>query len=114
MDAAVKAQSPAIHSAFPSAIIALLDPEHVRPASPADAVSGVRPELVVDPGTEKELAEVLRLSTEAGLAVIPRGGGTKLCWGTPPLRADLILSTARLDEVIERAWADLTVTVQAG
>ena len=114
MDAAIKSQSAAIHSPFPSSIIALLGPEHVRPASPADAVSGVRPKLVVDPGTEKELAEVLRLSNEAGLAVIPRGGGTKLCWGNPPLRADLILSTARLDEIIEHAWADLTVTVQAG
>ena len=114
MDAAIKSQSAAIHSPFPSSIIALLGPEHVRPASPADAVSGVRPKLVVDPGTEKELAEVLRLSNEAGLAVIPHGGGTKLGWGNPPSRADLILSTARLGEIIEHAWADLTVTVQAG
>src|SRR5881409_2217873 len=114
MDAAIKSQSAAIHSPFPSSIIALLGPEHVRPASPADAVSGVRPKLVVDPGTEKELAEVLRLSNEAGLAVIPRGNGTKLGWGNPPTRADLILSTTRLNEIIEHAWADLTVTVEAG
>ncbi len=114
MDAAIKSQSAAIHSPFPSSIIALLGPEHVRPASPADAVSGVRPKLVVDPGTEKELAEVLRLSNEAGLAVIPRGGGTKPGWGNPPSRADVILSTARLSAIIEHAWADLTVTVEAG
>src|SRR2546427_13286915 len=114
MDAAIKSQSAAIHSPFCSSIIALLGPEHVRPASPADAVSGVRPKLVVDPGTEKELAEVLRLSNEAGLAVIPRGGGTKLGWGNPPSRADLIFSNARLGEIIVHACADLTVTVQAG
>src|SRR6266849_2773912 len=114
MDAAIKSQSAAIHSPFRFSIIALVGPDHVRPASPADAVAGVHPKLVVDPGTEKELAEVLRLSNEAGLAVIPRGGGTKLGWGNPPSRADLILSTARLDEIIEHAWADLTVTVQAG
>src|SRR6266487_4352241 len=113
MDAAIKSQSAAIHSPFRSSVIALLGPDHVRPASLADAVAGVHPKLVVDPGTEKELAEVLRLSNEAGLAVIPRGGGTKLGWGNPPSRADLILSTARLDEIIEHAWADLTVTVQA-
>jgi len=46
--------------------------------------------------------------------VIPRGGGTKLGWGNPPSRADIILSTARLNSVIEHAWADLTVTVEAG
>src|SRR6266567_213840 len=114
MDAAIESQSAAIHSPFRSSVIALLGPDHVRPASLADAVAGVHPKLVVDPGTEKELAEVLRLSNEADLAVIPRGGGTKLGWGNPPSRADLILSTARLDEIIEHAWADLTVTVQAG
>src|SRR5207245_11465779 len=48
------------------------------------------------------------------MAVIPRGGGTKLGWGNPPARADLILSTARLNKIIEHAWADLTVTVEAG
>jgi glycolate oxidase FAD binding subunit len=46
--------------------------------------------------------------------VIPRGGGTKIGWGNPPARADLILSTARLNEIIEHAWADLTVTVESG
>src|SRR3989442_2448967 len=109
MDAAMKSQSAAIQSPFRSSIIALLGPEHVRPASPADAVSGVRPRLVVDPGTEKELAEVLRLSNEAGLAVIPRGGGTKLGWGKPPSRAGLNLSTPRLGEIIATALVDLTV-----
>src|SRR5712692_7631628 len=114
MDAATKSQSAAIHSPFRSSVIALVGQEHVRPASPADAVAGVQPKLIVDPGTEKELAEVLRLSNEAGLAVIPRGGGTKPRWGNPPSRADLILSTARLSAIIEHAWADLTVTVEAG
>src|SRR6266581_376024 len=114
MDAAIKSQSTAIHSPFRSGIIALLGPDHVRPASLADAVAGVHPKLVVDPGTEKELAEVLRLSNEAGLAVIPRGGGTKPGWGNPPSRVDVILSTARLSAIIEHAWADLTVTVEAG
>jgi glycolate oxidase FAD binding subunit len=45
---------------------------------------------------------------------LPRCGGTKTCWGNPPVRADLILSTARLNRVIEYAWADLTVSVEAG
>jgi len=74
----------------------------------------VQTEIVIEPGTESELAEILRLSNEAGLAVIPRGGGTKLGWGNPPVRADVILSTARLAEIIEHAWADLTVSVEVG
>ena len=46
--------------------------------------------------------------------MLPRGGGTKLEWGNAPQRADIILSTARLDRVLEHAWADLTVSVEAG
>ena len=85
-----------------------------RAAIPEDSVAGVQPRFVVEPGTEKELASVLRHANEVGLAVIPRGSGTKLGWGNPPSRADLILSTARLNKILEHAWADLTVTVEAG
>ena len=69
---------------------------------------------MVEPETEREAGELLRCADRDGLAVIPRGGGTKQDWGNPPSRADLILSTARLDRVIEHAWADLTVTAEAG
>lgn len=103
-----------MHSALRYKFIALVGNEYVRAATTADLVAGVQPKLVIEPGTESELAEVLRLSNEAGLAVIPRGGGTKLGWGNPPARADLILSTVRMSEIIEHAWADLTVTVEAG
>jgi glycolate oxidase FAD binding subunit len=113
MDAATKSEA-GLHSGLRDKFIALVGSEHARAATTADAVAGVQPKLVVEPGTEKELAEIMRLSNEAGLAVIPRGGGTKLGWGNPPARADLILSVARLDEIIEHAWADLTVTVEAG
>ncbi|MGH2505323.1 MAG: FAD-binding oxidoreductase, partial [Ktedonobacterales bacterium] len=48
------------------------------------------------------------------LAVIPRGGGTRLDYGAPPRKADIILSLAQLSGVIEHAPHDLTVTVRAG
>jgi len=114
MDAATKSEASGLHSALRYKFIALVGNEYARAATAADAVAGAQPNLVIEPGTEGELAEILRLSNEAGLAVIPRGGGTKLGWGNPPARADLILSTARLNEIIEHAWADLTVTVEAG
>src|SRR6202040_1240875 len=88
--------------------------KYVRSAGASDAVAGVQPSLVVEPGSEQELAKVLKLANGAGMAVIPRGGGTKLEWGNRPTRADVILSTARLNRVIEHAWADLTVSVEAG
>jgi glycolate oxidase FAD binding subunit len=114
MDAATKSEASGLHSALRCKFVARVGNEHVRATTPAHAVAGVQPKLVIEPGTEAELAELLRLSNEAGLAVIPRGGGTKLGWGNPPSRADLILSTARLTAIIEHAWADLTVSVEAG
>ena len=114
MDAATKSEASGLHSALRYKFIALVGNEYVRAATAADAVARAQPKLVIEPGTERELAEILRLSNEAGLAVIPRGGGTKLGWGNSPARADLILSTVRMTEIIEHAWADLTVTVEAG
>jgi len=114
MDAATQSQSTNLHSSLRYKLISFLGPEHVHAAGPADAVAGVQPKAVVSPGNERELAEVLRLSNEAGLGVIPRGGATKLGWGNPPARSDLVLSTARLNEITEHAWADLTVSVEAG
>jgi glycolate oxidase FAD binding subunit len=114
MDAAIKSEASSLHSALRYKFIALVGNEYVRAATAADAVAGAQPTLVIEPGTERELSEALRLSNEAGLAVIPRGGGTKLGWGNPPALADLILSTARMCEIIEHAWADLTVSVEAG
>src|SRR5208282_4378220 len=93
---------------------AILAPDSVRTATAADAVCGVQARLVLEPANEQQLAAVLRIANEASLAVVPRGGGTKLSWGNPPTRADVILSTARLDKIIEHAWADLTVSVEAG
>lgn len=74
----------------------------------------LRDARVVEPANEEEVSAALRSADQEGLAVIPRGGGTKLDWGNPPSRADVILSTAKLHRVLEHAWADLTVTVEAG
>ncbi len=92
----------------------LVGADHLRAAGPGDAVAGAAPRMVAEPGDEKELAAALRWANDAGLAVAPRGGGTKLDWGNAPARLDLVISTARLDGIVEHAWADLTVVVQAG
>jgi len=68
----------------------------------------------VEPADERETSVILRSANEAGQAVIPTGGGTKLDWGNPPRKADVLLSLHRQNRVIEHAWADLTVTVEAG
>jgi len=114
----VPSVGPVLPAGIPSGLryklIAMLGPDHVRPAGSSDEILGVQPKLVVVPGSEAELVETLRLANESGLAVIPRGGFTKLSWGNRPARADIVLSTARLNQVIEHASSDLTVSVEAG
>src|SRR5579864_8266867 len=93
---------------------AILGGANLMPATPGDAIVGVQPQMVAVPGTEQEVAATLKWADQNGLAVVPRGGGTKMDWGNPPVRADLILSTARLNRILEHAWADMTASVEAG
>ncbi len=88
--------------------------EHAREATPEDAVDGVEPAFVAEPGSVEETSELLRLASGEGLTVAPRGGGTKMALGNPPRELDLILSTTRMNEVIEYVPGDQVVRVQAG
>ena len=113
MDAGLSSKaSPA--TTWQDEIRSIVGREHLRPATPTDAVCGIMPQFVAEPGSEQEIAKVLACANEAGIKVIPRGASTKLAWGNPPTHADLIFSTVRLNRVLEHAWADLTVTVEAG
>jgi glycolate oxidase FAD binding subunit len=88
--------------------------KNFREATPEDAVEGVEPSLVVEPGSVEETGELMKLAAREGLVVAPRGGGTKMHIGDPPRELDLIVSTARLDEIIEHVPGDQVVRVQAG
>src|SRR5882724_2024402 len=101
-------------STFEENLRAIVGPENLRAGADADVVCGVLPQFVAEPKDEKQLAAALSIANEAGFSVVPRGGGTKLDWGNPPKKADLVLSTVRLNQIVEHVWADLTVTVEAG
>jgi glycolate oxidase FAD binding subunit len=86
----------------------------VRAAGPDDAVAGVVPRFVARPGDVAEAAAVLRAAAAEGLTAVPRGAGTRLAWGSPPARCDLVIDTRGLNQVLEHAAGDLVVRVQAG
>jgi glycolate oxidase FAD binding subunit len=98
---------------------ALVGTEHMRASMLADAVDDVLPQMVIEPGSPEEVARALKIATSAGLSVIPRGGASKIDWGSPPRGGEiqngaLILSTRRLNRVVEHAWGDMTATAEAG
>jgi glycolate oxidase FAD binding subunit len=78
------------------------------------AVDGRMARWLVRPGSVEEVSRCLALAHAEGLAVAPTGQGTRLGWGAPPARLDVVLSLARLDRIIAYEPADLTVSVDAG
>jgi glycolate oxidase FAD binding subunit len=88
--------------------------KNVHEATAEDAVEGVGPSLVAEPSSVEETSELMKLAAREGLVVVPRGGGTKMHLGDPPRELDLIVSTARLNDVIEHVPGDQVVRVQAG
>ena len=77
-------------------------------------IDGLQPGSVVYPGDLRELASVLSIAAEWGLAIAPWGGGTRMALGNPPERLDLVVDLSELNRVVEHNPGDLTVTVQAG
>ncbi|MEU5860549.1 FAD-binding oxidoreductase [Nonomuraea sp. NPDC047529] len=86
----------------------------VRAAAPDDPMLRWGARWVALPETVEEVAAVLRACAARDLAAVPVGGGTKLHWGPPPERCDVLLDLRRMDEVLEHAAGDLVVRVQAG
>jgi glycolate oxidase FAD binding subunit len=83
-------------------------------AAEADAVGGRQPSYVAAPASTQEASAVLRAAAQLGLAVLARGAGTRLHWGAPPERCDLLVDTRRMDTVLEHAAGDLVARIQAG
>ncbi len=88
--------------------------DNVREATAEDAIEGVQPALVVEPGSVEEISDVMKLAAREGLAVSPRGGGTKTHVGDAPRQLDLIVSTTRMNEIMEHTPGDQIFRAEAG
>jgi glycolate oxidase FAD binding subunit len=88
--------------------------DDVRQASETDAVDGVHPQVVARPSSTAEVAAVMRAAAAHRLTVVPRGRGTKMTWGSPPHRVDLVVDLSRMDRVLDHAAGDLVLVVQPG
>jgi glycolate oxidase FAD binding subunit len=70
-------------------------------------------DCVAYPTTVAELSEVVACAYANRWKMLPCGSGSKLHWGAIG-SADLVVSTARLNRLIEFASGDLTITAEAG
>ena len=78
------------------------------------AIAGPTAPTLVYPATVEELRQVVSLAHRQSLILLPMGQGSKLSWGGLGNPIDIVVSTARLNRVIEHAVGDFTVTVEAG
>ncbi len=71
---------------------------------------------VVRPADVGELAAVVRVCAQAGIAIVPQGGNTGLCGGaTPDMSGDaVVVGVARLNRIRAIDPANNTITVEAG
>jgi glycolate oxidase FAD binding subunit len=106
------AQAPTPPGTLPAELTAAC--ADVAVAGDADVVAGARPGYVAAPASTAEAAALLTAAARLGLTVLPRGSGSRLHWGNPPSRCDLVVDTRRLDRVLEHTAGDLVVQVQAG
>ncbi|MBM4448801.1 MAG: FAD-binding protein [Chloroflexi bacterium] len=79
----------------------------MRP-KPADNV------ILVKPASAAEVSRILKLANRQKTPVFVRGGGTGICGGAIPIVDGVLLSTERLDRVIEVDKSNLMVVVESG
>jgi len=77
-------------------------------------VAGTVPAMVCLPHSAEQIAAALRICAESDASVVPWGGGTAMAIGNSPRRLDLIISTIRMNRLIDHDHANLTATVQSG
>ncbi len=72
------------------------------------------PHCIVYPHTTEQLAAVVAEAHRNRWRVLPYGSGSKLSWGGLVENVDVVVSTERINQLVEHAVGDLTITVEAG
>lgn len=76
---------------------------------------GPQPLCVLRPWRAEPLAAAVRLLTQAGVAIVPRGGGMSYTQGyVAPAAGMAIVDLGRMDRIVEINETDMTATVEAG
>ncbi|CAD5927338.1 FAD-binding oxidoreductase [Planktothrix agardhii] len=76
--------------------------------------SGTPIQGLIYPQTQQQLAEVIAYTNQQQLKVLPCGFCSKIDWGGLVKNIDFAVSTQGMNQLIEHAVGDLTVTVEAG
>ena len=102
------------HSILPENAV-IYDPMETR-AYECDAFTAYTcpPMIVVMPQSTEEVAKILSICSIEGLKVVPRGAGTSLAGGALPTSDSIVISTMRLNKILNIDYENGLVHVQTG
>jgi glycolate oxidase len=108
-----------VSTAFRAQLSACVGPELIRAdesaraSYAADALGqGHLPDLVVLPGSTKEISEIARLCNEHRVPLVVRGAGTGYTGGAVPTHGGIVVSMERLNRILEIDEANLLAVVE--
>src|SRR5690606_27590318 len=72
------------------------------------------PDVVIKPRTAEEVSAIMKICNAHKIPVTPRGGGTGLSGGALPHMGGVLLSTERMNSILEIDERNLQVTTEPG
>lgn len=72
------------------------------------------PDVVVLPTTTEEVVEIVKIANRFNVPIYPRGSGTNLSGGTIPISKGIVLTTSKMNKILELDSDNLVATVQPG
>src|SRR5579864_1711928 len=93
----------------------IVDPSELRTYE-CDGLASLRmmPQLVALPRSTEEVAQLMRLAVQQGIAVVPRGAGTGLSGGAMPVEGCIVIGTSRMKRILEIDLDNATMRVEPG
>lgn len=72
------------------------------------------PDMVAHPSSAQEISKLIGLANEARFPIVPRGGGTGLSGGALAVDGGLIITTGRMNRILDIDRDNLTAWVEPG
>ncbi|MTI58772.1 MAG: FAD-binding oxidoreductase [Firmicutes bacterium] len=72
------------------------------------------PEVVLTPGSAKEISEIVKLANRERIPVTPRGAGSGLSGGAIPQFGGIVISVEKMNKVIEIDYDNMMMVLEPG
>ncbi|GCE20992.1 FAD-binding protein [Dictyobacter kobayashii] len=78
------------------------------------SIERARPDIVVLPSNNQEVAAIVKIASRYQVPVVPRGAGTGLSGGAIPVYGGIVIAFARMNRILSIDYDNLRATVEPG